>query len=164
MVVGMHRQNGRAYPFYRCGHVRADCAQRVAISAELVEGLVTDAVRNALSDVEGRASTAEGVQTAEAALARAQTALDSAIKAFAVLGDEPAAADRLVELREARDAARAEVEQLGDGGATLTLNAATDWDRLTVDEQRALIRVTVKRAIVAPGRGPDRVTIELVGE
>jgi DNA invertase Pin-like site-specific DNA recombinase len=165
MVVGMHRQNGRAYPFYRCGHVRADCTQRVAISAELVEGQVIDAVRKALSDVTGRASAAAGVREAEATLERAQEALDSAIKAFAALGDEPAAADRLVELREARDAARIDLEQLGpDGGATLTLNAAADWDRLTLDEQRALIRVAVRQVIVAPGRGADRVTIEFVGE
>jgi hypothetical protein len=40
----------------------------------------------------------------------------------------------------------------------------TDWDSLSFDGRRDLIRATVARAIVAPGRGPDRVTVERVGE
>jgi len=39
------------------------------------------------------------------------------------------------------------------------VNASTDWDRLTLDEQRALIRATVDQAVVVPGRSPERITI-----
>ena len=35
-----------------------------------------------------------------------------------------------------------------------------DWDLLNLDERRALIRVVVDRAVVRPGRGPDRITVE----
>ena len=45
MVVGTQTSRGRTYPFYRCGHVREDCAERVTISAELVEQLVVHVVK-----------------------------------------------------------------------------------------------------------------------
>ena len=37
---------------------------------------------------------------------------------------------------------------------------ADDWDVLTLDERRDLIRATIATARVAPGNSPDRVTIE----
>ena len=47
----------------------------------------------------------------------------------------------------------------------MTVNASTDWERLTLDEQRALIRATVASAVVAPsGRGAGRITVRLIGE
>ena len=44
----------------------------------------------------------------------------------------------------------------------LTINAAEDWDRLSLDAQRDLIRAVVDSVTVAPGGGPDRVSILLV--
>jgi DNA invertase Pin-like site-specific DNA recombinase len=164
MVVGTQRQNGRAYPFYRCGHVREDCARRVTVSAELVEGIVARAVQDALRDVEGRASAEQHARDAEQALERAQADLEAAIRAFAGLEGETAAQQRLFELRELRDAAQQHVDQLGGHRAATTISAATDWDRLTVGERRALIQATVERVRVRPGRGADRVTVELFGE
>jgi hypothetical protein len=41
------------------------------------------------------------------------------------------------------------------------INANTDWDRLSRDGKRDLIKVMVRRALVAPGRGDDRVTVEM---
>jgi hypothetical protein len=47
-------------------------------------------------------------------------------------------------------------------GVALSVNASTDWERLTVDEKRSLIRATVERASVAPGRGgADRIAVDL---
>jgi DNA invertase Pin-like site-specific DNA recombinase len=164
MVVGTQTSRGRSYPFYRCGHVREDCANRVTVSATLVERLVVDAVKEALTDVEGRASAQSNARDAETALQRAQAALDAAIRAFAGMDDEDAARERLLELRAARDDAQERVDRLGGDRAVLAINAADDWDRLTIDAQRALIRATVAQVVVAPGRGSDRVTVELFGQ
>jgi len=163
MVVGTQTQNGRSYPFYRCGHVREDCQQRVTISAELVEGIVVGAVRAALSDVEGRASAKSNAREAERELAQAQADFDSAVRAMSEFGDEASVRERLGELREARDRAQDRVDQLGATDVSITINAAQDWDRLTLEERRALIRATVESVTVAPGRGADRVTVKLVG-
>ena len=164
MVVGTQTSRGRSYPFYRCGHVREDCADRVTVSAELIERVVVEAVKEALADVEGRASAASNTREAAAVLHVAQAALDAAIRAFAGMEDEAAARERLLELRAARDEAQERVDQLGGDGAGLVINAVDDWDRLTIDAQRALIRVTVERVLVAPGRGADRVTIQLFAQ
>jgi site-specific DNA recombinase len=164
MVVGTQTQNGRSYPFYRCGSVREDCPRRVTVSAELVERIVIDAVRVALSDAEGRASAESSAREAERALERAQDDLDAAIRVLADFGDEAATRDRLGELRAARDAAQDRLDQLGGRRAAVTVSAAADWDRLSLDARRALIRAVIARVTVAPGRGVDRVGVELVGE
>ena len=44
---------------------------------------------------------------------------------------------------------------------SVTLRAAEDWDRLSLSEQRALISATIQRVVVNPGRGKDRITVEL---
>jgi hypothetical protein len=137
---------------------------RANIAAEIAETVVTDAVRVALRDVEGRASAEANVRDAELALERAQADLDAAIRAFAGLEDETAARERLAELRQERDAAQERVDRLGGQRATVVLNAADDWERLSLDARRALIRATVERVSVGPGRGKSRVSVELVGE
>jgi hypothetical protein len=163
MTVGGHKQGGHNYPQYRCP-TTGDCPRRVTVSAPLVEGIVVDAVREALSDVEGRASAESNARDAERELAQAQADFDSAVRAMSEFGDEASVRERLGELREARDRAQDRVEQLGATDVAITVNAAQDWDRLTLDERRALIRATVESVTVAPGRGADRVTVELVGE
>lgn len=164
MVVGTQTQNGRSYPFYRCGHVREDCPNRVTIGAEMAERVISDAVREALADAEGRASAETNVREAEEAHARAQADVDAAIRTFAGFEDEDATRQRLIELRQARDDARERLERLGGTRAAITVNAARDWDRLTLDERRALIRATVERATVAPGRGVERISVQLFSQ
>ena len=161
MVVGTANHGG--YPLYRCPPT-GDCTRRVTVSAELVEGVVTDAVREALADAEGRASAESSVRDAERAVERAQADLDAAIRAFAGLEGEQAAVKRLGELRDARDAAHERLEQLGGQRAAVVVTVAADWDRLSLDERRALIRATVERVTIAPGRGAGRVYVELVGQ
>jgi site-specific DNA recombinase len=161
MTVG--GSGGGKYTVYRCPQT-GDCERRAAISADLVEGIVTDAVRTTLADVEGRASAEQGVRDAERELRRAQEDLDAAIRAFAGLEDEDAARERLAELRHLRDAAQEHMDQLGGARAAITISAAMDWERLTLAERRDLIRATVQRIIVAPGRGAERVIIELLSE
>jgi site-specific DNA recombinase len=161
MVVGS--SNHGTTPVYRCPS-KSNCERGVVISAKIAERIVTDAIRDALRDVEGRASAEANVREAAQAVERAQSDLDAAIRAFAGLEDEATARDRLVEFREARDQAQERLEELGGSRATVTISAATDWNRLSLEARRKLIRATVERATVAPGRGPERVAVELVGE
>jgi DNA invertase Pin-like site-specific DNA recombinase len=150
-------------PVYRCRN--PDCDHQVVISARIADETITEAVRNALRNVEGRASAEAGVRDAERKLERAQADLDAAIRAFTGIEDESVARDKFAELREARDQAEERVEQLGGRGrAAVTVNAAKDWDRLSLDARRDLIRAVVERASVAPGRGSDRVTLQLVSK
>jgi DNA invertase Pin-like site-specific DNA recombinase len=164
MVVGTQRANGRAYPFYRCGSVREDCAHRVTMSAEMVERLVVDVVRDVLADDEGRASAAAEARDAAEALDAAQAALDAAVRAFgaAELENEASTVERLAQLRDARDGAQARADRLGGTEADLTVSVE-DWDRLTIEERRSLIRAVVDRVDVRPGRGPNRCTVHLNG-
>jgi hypothetical protein len=57
------------------------------------------------------------------------------------------------------DDAQAHVDQLGGGGESITINGAEEWEKLTHDEQRELIRLSIRSAVVAPGRGAERITI-----
>jgi DNA invertase Pin-like site-specific DNA recombinase len=166
MVVGTQTQRGRCYPFYRCSRVREDCSRRVTISAEMVEELVVAEVRRALADVEGRASVEDNAREAEAELERAEANLKTAIRAFtaAEVEDEQATVERLAELRAIRDGARERVDRHSGSSRALVLSADRDWDRLSLDARRALIRATVAEVRVAPGRGAERVTVKLVGE
>lgn len=160
MVVGTQRQNGRSYPFYRCGHVREDCAKRMAISATMVEAAVTEKVKELLADMRGTASGGTGVAEAAAELERCQQALDAAITAFADLMAEPAAIERLRLLRDARDQARDRHEELlANATATTIAVSVNDWDELTLDEQRALVKATIESVVIEPGRGPERIRI-----
>lgn len=157
MVVGT--ANHGTYPLYRCPPT-GDCPRRVTVSANLVEGIVIDAVRAALADAEGRAQAEDSARQAVADLERAQSELDALIEILDPL--EPAARKRLVAATERRDEARAAVDRLGDSAGAVVVRG---WDdRLTLDERRALIRAVVERVDVAPGRGPDRVTVHLLGE
>jgi site-specific DNA recombinase len=153
-------ERGRYYT-YRCSPT-SDCPNRMSVSAVIAEQVVTDAVRAALADQGGHASAETNVREAEQALTQAQSALEAAVRAFDGLGDELAARERLQELRETRDDAQAHLDQSGGGTRPiLTLNAANNWGKLTLDERRALIRATVKQALVGPGRGSDRIAVEL---
>jgi DNA invertase Pin-like site-specific DNA recombinase len=160
MTASVQTQRGRAYPYYRCGKVRADCAARAAISAVLIEQLVTDSVRRALEGMEGHASADQDARKADAALERAQAELDAAIRAFAALQDEPVALERLAELRQCRDEAREHAGRLRGLRSALVVSASADWESLSIEARRGLIRAVVARVLVAPGRGTGRVAVE----
>ena len=167
MVVANSRPYGKGttpYYMYRCPP-NGDCSRRVTISAEIAERVVVDAVKAALADVEGRASAESNVREAEVALVRAQENLDAAFRAFGGFEDEPAARERLADLRAARDQAQAHVDHLSGSKVALSISAARDWDRLALTERRALIRAVVGRVLVTPsGRGAERITVELLSE
>jgi site-specific DNA recombinase len=162
MVVGT--ANRSSYWIYRCPPT-GDCQQRVTISAEIAEKKVIEKVRAAIADDEGRASAEANVRDAEAALDAAEIALKNAIRSLAVVADEPETQSRLLELRQDRDRAREHLDQLGGQQAAVVINGADDWNRLSFDARRALIRATVERAAVTKhGRGAERVRVKLFGE
>jgi DNA invertase Pin-like site-specific DNA recombinase len=158
MVVGTQKQNGRSYPFYRCASFTG-CEGRMAISAVFAEEVVVDAVRGYLAEVEGRASADAEARAADIAAEQAQGNLDAAIRAFAGVEGEAAAVERIAELRAIRDEAVERREQLGRLSAALTVSVA-DWDRFTLEERRGTITDVVERAVVGPGRGRHRITVE----
>jgi hypothetical protein len=168
MIISTQQRKGRkgttVYRFYRCPEDN-DCPDRRAIKADVAEQVVSDAVKAALADVEGRASAETTVREAEAELERAQDALDGAIRTLADYADEPASKETLETLRAKRDEAEEQLEQLGGTDATVSMTAAGDWEELSLEERRALIRATVKRAVVGPpSKGGERIAVELVSD
>jgi hypothetical protein len=125
----------------------------VTISAEKVETVVVARVRDVLAHAEGRASVEANALEAERELEQAQAALEGAIRAFSGLEDEQATRTGSPSSGRRRDMAAERVEHLGSQRAVVVVSAAADWDRLTLDERRALIRATVSAVRVVPGRG-----------
>ena len=164
MVIGSTDQNGKRHYFYRCPPI-GDCPRRVTISADVAERVVVEEVRRLLEGVRGTANIAGGIEEAAQELDLQECELDAAVRAFSGLEDVEAARQRLLELREARDAARERLARLRAAAQpALTVSASGDWDLLTLDEQRDLIRAVVDRAVVLPGRGEGRITVKARGE
>jgi hypothetical protein len=161
MVKGTTRQGkkGTRYEFYRCPPV-GDCPRRVTISADLAELAVTDAVQKILAGMEGTATRDDDLEAARQEAERTEKELEGAVLAFSTLDDVQVAQERLTALREARDAARDRLDDLQASVAPTVKVTADDWEILTLGEQRDLIRSVIDRAVVAPGRGGERVTIE----
>jgi DNA invertase Pin-like site-specific DNA recombinase len=164
MVTGTTVQNGKTYAFYRCSPV-SDCPRRVTISADVAEQVIVDRVRELLEGVSGTATIADGAAEAEREFVSREQELEAAVLAFSGLDDVDAARKRLMKMREERDRARDRVDELRAAAVpAVTITASGDWDLLTLDERRALIRAVVERAEVSPGRGTDRVSVHPVGE
>ena len=156
MSVG-HTMGGWA--FYRCGGY--GCERKQNIGAKIVEAEVVDYVKRRLAGPRGTATAESGAAEAAAELEHAQAALDATLRAFDGLEAEPVAIERLRELRDARDAAGERYERAAaDQDATTIAITVGDWDQLTLDERRGLIKAVVERVTVAPGRGKDRIRIE----
>jgi hypothetical protein len=111
--------------------------------------------------VQGTASVADKTSDAARELELVEQRLDAAVRAFTGLEDVDSARERLLELQAERDEARERLDELRAAASpALTLDAGRDFDSLSLDGQRALIRAVVDRAVVAPGRGSDRITVE----
>lgn len=160
MVASVKIRGKKRYPYYRCPPY-GDCERPMTIAAELVEEGVVEAVRKELADVEGRASIEANARRAEQELEQAQDNLDSAIRTLSGFSAEEAATERLAELRERRDQAQEGVDQLGGTGGATRLPVGADWERLKLEGKRDFIRAIVERVTIAPGRGPDRISVKL---
>jgi site-specific DNA recombinase len=163
MVVGSTDQKGKRHYFYRCPPI-GDCPRRVTISAEVAERTIVEAVTDLLDGMRGTASLDDGIAEAERTLDACEQELDAAVRAFSGLDDVDAARERLDELKAARDSARDRLDELQAAAVPAVTVSVGDWDDLTLDERRALIRAVVERADVAPGRGSDHISTELRGQ
>lgn len=165
LVTGttVQRRRRKPYTFYRCNPT-SDCPRRVTISADVAEQTVASAVRELLEGMQGTASVAEGVEQAARELERCENELDAAVRAFSGLDDVDAARERLAALRDARDKARDRLGEVQAAAAPAVTVTTGDWDLLTTEERRALIRAVIDRVEVAPGRGNDRITVHPRGQ
>jgi DNA invertase Pin-like site-specific DNA recombinase len=161
LTIGHTGTKGKRYPFYRC--YAHDCPRRVSISASVLEQAVEVETRRLLAGLTGRASADTEARSAEAEHERRQEALDAATRVALGAGieSEPAALERLRELREARDEAAERVAELAEiTEASLVIDPGMDWNLLTLEERRALIRAVLASVSVAPGRGSNRLSFE----
>jgi DNA invertase Pin-like site-specific DNA recombinase len=161
MVSGAQRQRGKRYPTYRCSGDGRDCTKPVYIAAGAADKAVVDAVLGGFGKARGRASAERRAVEAAERAERAQAELDAAIRAFSGLEDEASARARLQDLRAERDEAVAEANHLSSLQSAVLLRLADNWDDLTLDERRRVIVAAVERAVVAPGRGSQRVAVAL---
>ena len=83
--------------------------------------------------------------------------------AFDGFDDVDTVREKLTALREQRDQARERLADLSAAVLPAIKLTADDWDVLTLEERRALIRATIAEATVAPGRGADRITVTARG-
>jgi DNA invertase Pin-like site-specific DNA recombinase len=168
MIISTQKRTNRkgttTYRFYRCPEEN-DCPDRRAIKADVAEQVVTDAVQVATKDIEGRASVGATEREAEAELERAQQALDDGIRTLADYAGERATKETLDQLAHDRDEKLERVERFGGSRGSVRLTAAVNWEELTLDERRDLIRATVKRAVVSKsGQGAERIAVELFSD
>jgi len=152
---------GKRFPFYRCG-MPADCTGRVSISAPLAEERVVARVRQELRDSYGSASTDARLAEAERHLEHCEAELDAAIDVLAPVKDRPSARRRLEDLQTAVTSAQDAVARLRPAATVARrYSAVGDWDRLSFEARRALVRAVLRAAIVRKGRGADRISFEV---
>jgi DNA invertase Pin-like site-specific DNA recombinase len=148
VTYGYKQRGGKKYWKYHCGS--KECTARAMISATIIEDAVVAHVIDRLSAESESASVDDKVAVAEQALSAAQDALDAAVRAFdgidaasvnaslKLLQEQVGQRDReLRELRRASTPAR-------------VVSVSGDWQNLTVDERRDLIRAVVDRVEVRP--------------
>jgi site-specific DNA recombinase len=162
MVVGQQTRRDRTgervvYRDYRCSPI-GDCTRRQSIGAQLLEDYVIAQVRNA--QAAGRWSPNNQVAEAEAKLAAIDAQLNSFAATFDGLGDLAGVQAKIRELKEAREAAAERVETLRSGNRAARVSTlAAMWDRLSLDEQRTVLRLMIDAVEVSPGKGTDRIFV-----
>jgi hypothetical protein len=172
----MSATNAHGYASYRCQHnASPDCPQRATVAAERVEAVVIEKLkaRRELAQLEGVASADLGEQLHQAAR-EAKADLEAAVEAFAGVEGLSVAKRRIAELSEQWKLAEREAEQHGySEQARAAMRRIDDWDRLTLEGRRAIIRATIERVVIdsAGGLGlsrskwdASRVHVQFVGE
>jgi len=159
MVIGSSHVS---WVTYRCGK-SLDCTRSVNIMADTVDELVANEVRQVISEQYGRASADEAIHDAKAERDAAQERLEEAVEAFESIPKD-LRKKKLAELTAEAETAQTAYKQIADTQAfAVEIDPETDWDDLTMDEKRALIKANVESVIVAPAangfKGADRVTI-----
>lgn len=148
----------RVYFDYRCSPL-GDCPRRQTISAEVLEEYVVSYVMRA--QAEGRWAPSEQAAAAEAALAVAQRKYDRFVRMMDDNDDdESVVREKKIALREARDTAKERLDALRTGATHTSLPLADGWDRLTLDQQRTILRGLIEQIVVSPGKGTARIDVK----
>jgi DNA invertase Pin-like site-specific DNA recombinase len=164
--MAVHTRTGTRsgdYPTYRCGKPM-DCKDRPAISARIVEDFVERFTRLLASELVGEASNDPEVVQAERERETAQSAFDTAVEAFDGL-DAQSVKKKLQELQEGVEATQHQLDQLTVNQSTLRqINTLRDWDDMTLNQKRGLIKAFYAEITVVPTReakGIDRIRYKL---
>ena len=107
-----------------------------------------------------RASDNRPFAVREADFERADSAYRRGAAILAGHEDLDAARDKLQELRRDRDEAADRLHELRSRATAAVTVDAADLDDAPPPVLRDLIRATLERVSVAPGRGPDRVSFQ----
>jgi site-specific DNA recombinase len=161
MIASTTRGNKgtKSYDYYRCGDRL--CPGQASVSCDLAEQIIRDEAVKLSADRVGRASAVVELEQARLALVAADERLGNAIRTLAGLAGETATKETLDELQAERDAAAEHHARLASiVTPDRTVSTAADWNRLSFDGKRDVIRAVIARAIVTPGRGSGRVAIE----
>jgi DNA invertase Pin-like site-specific DNA recombinase len=149
----------KLYSYYRCGNRL--CSGPAVVSCDVADAVLRDEAIRLSAEVEGRASAEAELEVARLRREAAESKLANAIRTLSGLGGEATTKEVLDELQAERDEAVDEHERLASlTTPDVTLRTTDDWDRLTFDEKRDVIRAVIARAVVRPGRGSDRITVE----
>jgi hypothetical protein len=136
----------------------------VSVGAELAERVVVERVKDLVAELNSTATKSTRVDEAMREYEDRARALDAAVEAFSGLVDVPSAKRKLDELHEAlgQAADRLAQEQSAEP-VMITINAAADWDELSFDEQRGVLKAVIEKVVVRPGRrgyvDPDRLEV-----
>lgn len=151
---------GQRVPVYRCPPGNG-CTSKQSITATMAEEVVVRATRIALKEVEGKAGG--DTKAAESRVERANAAFEKFVEAWSEDDD-------VASVRSRKETLRAELEEAEDAlerarlQASFTFKPGLNWDELTLDERRDLVRSVVGRAEVMPGKGRERVVVTLAPE
>jgi site-specific DNA recombinase len=154
LAVGAQVQSGKRYSYYRCNpNLGAKGDRRVSIDARTADLAVANYMRVFLSRLSETEGLGPELIEARAATERTQAALARATRiAMTGAGDEVEAQAILSELRAAHDRAVAREMELERAareiGNAVVLNAGTNWDDLTFEEQREMVSAVLRRVVV----------------
>jgi len=165
LVVGSQWQTRagglrRRYDDYRCSNM-GDCKQRVHISAPVLDEAVIRYLKRL--EAEGHATVDEELEAAEQAYLQAEEELSNMISLLNGLGDLAAARTKLDGLKARREEAFEHWQSLRALRGSTGIRSS-DWDNLTINAQRALIRSRIRTVLVSrsttTAHTPDRIKIE----
>jgi len=140
----------RRYPIYRCG-MPGDCPAAVTISATLVEEQIIREVRHRLLQKTGSASVEQQIRDAAAKADAAQAEFKNATLLAMDFPDDQDIQAKVAIKRQAARLASERYDQLrGQIEPLAVLSATHDWDELTIEGRRALIKAVLPRVEVLP--------------
>lgn len=165
LVVGSQwqtRANGekRQYTDYRCSNM-GDCKDRVVVSSPLLDEAVIRYIK--ALDAEGHASASEELDAAERTYLQAEEQLSAMVELLDGLGDLAATRKKLDDLKAKREETFEHWQSLRALHGTKGIRAS-DWDELSINAQRALIRGRIRTVLVTRStskvHSPDRILIQ----